>query len=167
MKKTLIAFILLLSSTVSGNTLDIQYQLKIPFQQITTIGSTDIRFVGEFSDKARYSYGTATQQADIIYVASATIASAASVTIDLESLIDFQGNSFAFDKIRLLAIKNASGSALSCSGDWLNGETISEHDTILKSSPQAGYSVLSGAGTLILNSANVSICDIIIVGTKQ
>lgn len=157
MKKTtlLLMFILLVSTLFA----DIDCWQRLIIKHKWTNGFTTQS--GEFSANALYS------NFDAIYIQTTTIASAASVTIDLESLIDFQGNSFAFEKIKLIAIKNASGSALSCSGDWLNGETISEHDTILKSSPQAGYSVLSGSGKLILNSANLSICDIIIVGTKQ
>ena len=166
----LLAGFLIISITCVADSLSVFFNFSEKYNQTSVFGGGTTKLVGEFSNQVQYESGTATdaKEVDTIYVATGTIPSAATLTVDLRSLADFKGTAFSFSKIKTFCVRNSSTTAsISFGGTWVATETITPLGLNVKTSPLAGLTVASGASVVNVSTPSNSEYELAIIGIKN
>jgi len=175
MKKNSLKLAFLLSFTLcsllfGSDTLTVFFSFSEKYDQRSTFGGGSSKLTGEFENKFIFYPGTATdsKEADILYTATGSIASISTATIDLESLTDYKGTAFKFEKIKSFALKNSSSTnTISFGGTWIATETIQPLGINLKTAPLAGLSVSSITNKIQISTPSTSEYELLIIGIKE
>jgi len=180
MKKILpVLFLLSVAACLCGDSLSALFSVGISHDLKRVSGTTIAHDVGNFRSSMGFADGTATDsaQANAVYSVRGEVSSAAVLSYDLGSLTSPLGGSFAFNRVKVFAVKNLDGSETLIIGSgpvpWVGEQATATRISKgpgglhVESSPYAGMDASTTSRVIYLESLDgLASFDLLLIGTK-